>query len=330
MSGTFGKLVLPSLFVSGAVFAVLAAPLAIYGSEKVDAQISESIGISGATVQDFTVPYLGLSGLASLTLGTATAAIIGATASKKQAQAAEKQHLNAQVNFQNRERQLQDALLSDSSLATSGLRFFLDEQVSTIQTVRPEVAIAASLKVSQPQVSHSQSAELSTVASFAKAIVPVPVVTPQPMIAPQPMVVATSPIVQGFIVMNSSNLAVQPVKVPRATAQTATSPMNAAHGFLSFARLGQAVPPAAIAWAEETAERQTATQQIDALQGQLQGLIVQIEQLQMSLKVQPVSEPTSRIEVIEGDRPRPLVAAVSHRFQPFEHSWASVPQRVAS
>ena len=209
------------------------------------------------------------------------------------------------------------------SLVTSGLRFFLDEQVSTIQTIHPEVAIASSLPISHSPVTRLQAAELSTVASFTTAKI-----SPVPMVVPQPMVVATSPIAQGFIVMNSSNLAIQPVKVPRATAQTATSPMNAAHGFLSFARLGQAVPPAAIAWAEETTERQTATQQVDVLQGQLQGLIVQIEQLQMSLKAQPVAEPTSRIEVIAGDRP--LVAAVPHRFQPFEHSWASFPQRAVS
>ena len=317
MSGTFGKFVLPSLCVSGAVFAVLAAPLAIYGSEKVDVQVSESIGVSGATVQDFTVPYLSLSGLASLAFGSATAAMIGVGASKKQAQTAEQQHLNAQANFQNRERQLQDALLSESSLATSGLRFFLDEQVSAIQTVRSEETVATHLQVASLQDSSRQTAP-----SLAQAIVPVSIA------APQPIVVAMPPIAQGFIVMNSSNLAVQPVKVPRATAQAATSPMNAAHGFLSFARLGQAVPPAAIAWAEETAERQSATQQLDVLQLQLQGLMVQIEQLQISLKAQPVTEPTSRIEIIQGDRP--LVAATSHRFQPFEHSWASVPQRVAS
>ena len=316
MSGTFGKFVLPSLFVSGAVFAVLAAPLAIYGSEKVDVQVSESLGITGTTVQDLTAPYLGLSGLASLALGSATAAMIGVGASRKQAKAAEQQHLDAQTNFQNRERQLQDALLSESSLMTSGLRFFLDEPVSAIQTVRPEVAIASSLQISNLQVADLQVADLPMAPSFAQAIVPV---STAPV---QPIVVATAPIAQGFIVMNSSNLAVQPVKVPRATAQAATSPMNAAHGFLSFARLGQAVTPAAIAWAEETAERQTATQQLDVLQSQLQGLMVQIEQLQLSLKVQPVTEPTSRIEIIQDDRP--LVAATSHRFQPFEHSWARV------
>ncbi len=314
MSGTFGKVVLPSLFVSGAVFAVLAVPLAVYGTEKVDVQISKSIGITDATVQDFMVPYLGLSGLASLALGTATATMIGVGASKKQAQLVEQQYLDAQANFQNRERQLQDALLSESSLTRSGLRFFLDEEVSPIQMVPPEVATHLQVATSR-QVAHVQIAP-----SFAQAVVPVSIA------APQPMVVATAPIAQGFIVMNSSNLAVQPVKVPRATAQAATSPMNAAHGFLSFARLGQPVPPAAIAWAEETAEHQSATQQLDVLQLQLQGLMVQIEQIQMSLKTQPVAEPTSRIEIIQGDRS----AVTSHRFQPFEHSWASVPQRIAS
>ena len=314
MSGTFGKVVLPSLFVSGAVLAVLAAPLAIYGTEKVDVQISKSIGNTGATVQYFTAPYLGLSGLASLALGTATATMIGVGASKKQAQLVEQQYLDAQANFQNRERQLQDALLSESSLTRSGLRFFLDEQVSPIQMVPPEVATHLQVATSQ------QVAQVQIAPSFAKAVVPVSIA------APQPMVVATAPIAQGFIVMNSSNLAVQPVKVPRATAQAATSPMNAAHGFLSFARLGQPVPPAAIAWAEETAERQSATQQLDVLQLQLQRLMVQIEQIQMSLKTQPVAEPISRIEIIQGDRS----AVTSHRFQPLEHSWASVPQHIAS
>ena len=314
MSGTFGKVVLPSLFVSGAVFAVLAAPLAVYGTEKVDVQISKSIGITGATVQDFTAPYLGLSGLASLALGTATATMIGVGASKKQAQLVEQQYMDAQANFQNRERQLQDALLSESSLTRSGLRFFLDEEVSPIQMVPPEVATHLQVATSQ------QVAQVQIAPSFAQAVVPVSIA------APQPMFVATAPIAQGFIVMNSSNLAVQPVKVPRATAQAATSPMNAAHGFLSFARLGQPVPPAAIAWAEETAERQSATQQLDVLQLQLQGLMVQIEQIQMSLKTQPVAEPISRIEIIQGDRS----AVTSHRFQPLEHSWTSVPQRIAS
>ncbi len=318
MSGTFGKFVLPGLFVSGAVLAVFAAPLAIYGSEKVDVQISESLGVSGATVQDFTVPYLGLSGLASLAIGSATATMVGVGASRKQAQAAEQQYLNAQLNFQNRERQLQDALSSESSSMASDLSFFLDEQGSAIQTIRPEVTIATSLSVATSQ----QVANVQIAPSFVQAIVPVSIA------APQPIVFATPPTAQGFIVMNSSNLAVHPVKVPRATAQTATSPLTAAHGFLSFARLGQAVPPAAIAWAEETAERQSATQQLDVLQLQLQSVIVQIEQLQMSLKPQPVAEPTSRIQVIQGDRP--LVAATSHRLQPFEHSWASVPQRIAS
>jgi hypothetical protein len=313
MSGTFGKFVLPSLFASGAVFAVLAVPLAVYGSEKVDLQLSDSIGVTG-TVQDFTAPYLGLSGLASFAIGGATATGLSVVASRKQAQLAEKQYLEAQANFQDRERQLQEALLSESSLIKSGLSFFLDD-TQTEPQVSPSVAQSVIQVVprSQPMV--------------APAIVHAEMPAPQAPIAPltQPVVASVAP---GFTV-NTSNMSVQPVKVPRVTAQVATSPLHAAHGFMSFARGGQVVPPAAIAWAEELTTATQPTQQFEVLQGQLQDLMLQIEALQISLQTKAVEETYSaRIEVIQESRP--LVPETSHRFQPFEHSWASVPQRVAS
>ncbi len=319
MSGTFGKFVLPSLFISGAAFAVLAVPLAMYGSDKVDFQLSDSISVTG-TVQDFTAPYLGLSGLASLAVGGATATIAGVAASKKQATQAEQQYLAAQVNFQNRERQLQDALLSESSLMKSGLGFFLDEPLVGPQTVPSFPTIDRVVPVT-PTVAQSIAQ------TIAQAIVAVDL-DAQVIPAPQPTIMAQAqPAVLGFTV-NASNMGVQPVKVPRVTVQAATSPLHAAHGFMSFARGGQMVTPAAIAWAEEPTEHQTATQQLEVLQSQLKGLMSQIEQIQASLKAQPAAETTSRIEVIQGDRA--LAPATAHRFQPFEHSWSSVPQRVAS
>jgi hypothetical protein len=315
MSGTFGKFVLPSLFVSGAVFAVLAVPLAVYGSEKVDLQLSESIGVTG-TIQDFTAPYLGVSGLASLAVGGATAAIAGVTSSKKKAAKAEQEYLTAQANFQNRERQLQDALLSESSLVKSGLGFFLDDAQVTAPDAAPSFPVLAVAASAAPLLS--------------QPIVPVAVTAavPAPVVSTQPVIVASAqPEPLGFTV-NSSNMGVQPVKVPRVTAQAATSPLHAAHGFMSFSRAGRVITPAAIAWAEEPIEHQTATQQLDVLQGQLQGLMTQIEQIQVSLQTKAVVASPSRIEVIQADRP--LVAATTHRFQSLEHSWTSVPQRVAS
>ncbi len=321
MSGTFGKFVLPSLFASGAVFAVLAAPLAVYGSEKVDLQLSDSIGVTGI-VQDFTAPYLGLSGLASLAIGGATATALGVVASRKQASEAEQQYLEAQANFQNRERQLQEALLSESSLIKSGLSFFLDEtqpepQVTPSFPMASAQGLAQVVSLSQPMIAQVVNVEVPAAQSQ-------PVQVPQPVVAKVPQV----KVPQGFTV-NSSNMSVQPVKVPRVTAQVATSPLHAAHGFMSFARGGQVVPAAAIAWAEEPTLVVQPTQQLEALQGQLQDLMLQIEQIQVSLQTKAVVENHSaRIEVIQ--EPLPLVPATSHRFQPFEHSWASIPQRVAS
>jgi hypothetical protein len=314
MSGTFGKFVLPSVFVSGAVFAVLAVPLAVYGSEKVDLQLSESIGVTG-TIQDFTAPYLGVSGLASLAVGGATAAIVGVTSSKKKAAKAEQEYLTAQANFQNRERQLQDALFAESSLVKSGLGFFLDD----VQVAAPESAPESA--PSFPAVAAASGVPL------APSIVPVSV--PVPGVAPsQPVIVASAqPELLGFTV-NSSNMGVQPVKVPRVTAQAATSPLHAAHGFMSFSRAGRVITPAALAWAEDPIDHPTTTQQLDVLQGQLQGLMNQIEQIQVSLQTKAVVAPPSRIEVIQDDRS--LVTAMTHRVQPFEHSWTSVPHRVAS
>lgn len=316
MSGTFGKFILPSLFVSGAAFAVLAAPLAVYGSEKVDLQLSDSIGVTG-TVQDFTAPYLGLSGLASLAIGGTTAAIAGMKVSKKQAKKAEQEAFAAQVNFQNRERQLQDALLSESSLAKSGLSFFLDETVDC-----PEVAPSFPVVAAAPAPTLAQP--ISPVAVSAPVVPTLSV--PQPT-SPVAIVAQVQPAPLGFTV-HASSMGVQPVKVPRVTAQAATSPLHAAHGFMSFSRGGRVVTPAAIAWAEETIEQQTATQQLEVLQGQLQGLMHQIEQIQVSLQPSAVVAPTSRIEVIQDDRP--LVATTINRVQPFEHSWASIPQCLAS
>jgi hypothetical protein len=320
MSGTFGKFILPSLFASGAVFAVLAVPLAVYGSEKVDVQLSDSIGVTG-TVQDFTAPYLGLSGLASFAIGGATATGLSVVASRKQAQLAEKQYLEAQANFQHRERQLQEALLSESSLVKSGLSFFLDE-------TQTEPQVSPSFPGAQGAIQVVPLAQ----SMVAPAIVNAEVPTPQSQIGPltQPVVASVAP---GFTV-NASNVSVQPVKVPRVTAQVATSPLHAAHGFMSFARGGQVVPPAAIAWAEERTSVMQPTQQLEVLQGQLQDLMLQIETLQVSLQTKAVAEThgahtySTHIEVIQ--EPRPLVPASAHRFQPFEHSWASVPQRVAS
>jgi hypothetical protein len=299
MSGTFGKFVLPSLFASGAVFTALSLPLAVYGSEPVELQLTESIGVSGV-LKDLTAPYLGLSGLISLAVGGAGLTLMGVGQSKKQAATLQQQFLESQQALQNREAEIQSILMSDKGLANSGLSFFLDDVAPPVHNIPVASAVNA-----------------SPVAVAPIASVSVPALVPAAPV-PQPM---------NFSV-NSMTAGIQPVKVPQVTVQTSISPMPAAHGFLGFMRSGQSIPSAAIAWLEESEPLPQAIQLQD-LQSQLHSLMAQIEQLQSSLQLQAVPVAAARIEVItHSEMPKNNVTA--HRFQPLEHAWAGAPQRLAS
>jgi hypothetical protein len=301
MPGTFGKFVLPSLFASGAVFTALSLPLAVYGSERVEVPITESVGFSGL-LKDFTAPYLGLSGLISLAVGGVGLTLTGVGHSKRQAALLEQQHLEIQQALKGREAEIQSILMSDKALDNAGLSFFLDDVPSLPQSrgtehVAPVTAIAP----------------------------PVHVISVPTVVAPAIAAVDLQPM--NFSV-NATIAGIQPVKVPQVTVQTSISPMPAAHGFLGFMRSGQSVPSAAIAWLEESEPAPQAVQLQD-LQAQLHSLMAQIEQLQSSIQSQTAPAPVARIEVItQSEMPKNNVTA--HRFQPFEHAWAGAPQRLAS
>ncbi len=300
MPGTFGKFVLPSLFASGAVFTALSLPLAVYGSERVEFQITDNVGVSGV-LTDLTAPYLGLSGLISLAVGGAGLTLMGVGHSKKKAAALEQQYLESQEALKGREAEIQAILMSDKGLAHAGLSFFLDDV---------------------PSVAHSAGSETISTAS----IVPLHVVSVPAVATPAVAAVDSQPM--NFSV-NATIAGIQPVKVPQVTVQASISPMPAAHGFLGFMRSGQSIPSAAIAWLEESEPTVPQAIQLQNLQSQLYSLMTQIEQLQLSLQPQVVESPVSRIEVItQSEMPKNNVTA--HRFQPFEHAWAGAPQRIAS
>jgi len=296
MSGTIRKFVLPSFLASSAVFTALSLPLVVYGSEPIDSKLAEGLGISNAVViKDFATPYLGLTGLMSLAVGGVGLTLSGISHSKRQSSLLAAQFEASEQALKGREVEIKSLLMSDKGLDSTGLGFFLDD----LQPVTQVASTAAVVSVPQ---------EVFQVAPIA-AVSTVPV-------APTPS-----------FTVNTTVSAIQPVRVPQVTVQTSSSPMPAAHAYLGFTRSsGQAIPSATIAWLEQGEAEPTAAMQINDLQAQLQVLMVQIEQLQFSLKPQAAS--VSRIEVItQAETPKNTVA--SHRFQPFEHAWSSAPQRVA-
>jgi hypothetical protein len=304
MPGTFGKFVLPSLFASGAVFTALSLPLAVYGSERVEVPITESVGFSGV-LKDFTAPYLGLSGLVSLAVGGIGLTLTGVGHSKRRAAALEQQHLETQQALKGREAEIQSILMSDKALDNAGLSFFLDDVPSLPQSRGTE--------------------NVAPVAAIAPMhVVPVPSVM-APVMAPVMAAVDLQPM--NFSV-NATIAGIQPVKVPQVTVQTSISPMPAAHGFLGFMRSGQSVPSAAIAWLEEAEPVAPQAVQLQDLQTQLHSLMTQIEQLQSSIQSQTAPAPASIEVITQSEMAKNNVTA--HRFQPFEHAWAGAPQRLAS
>ena len=302
MPGTIRKFVLPSLLASSAVFTALSLPLVVYGSEPIDPKLAEGLGVSDAVViKDFAAPYLGLTGLVSLAVGGVGLTLSGIGHSKRQSSLLAAQFEASQQALKGREAEIQSLLMSDKGLHSAGLGFFLDDIQPVAQAT--SVVTTAAAVVSVPQ-------EMFQVAPAMVPSVAVATVTSTP----------------SFIV-NAMVSAIQPVRVPQVTVQTSSSPMPAAHGFLGFTRSsGQAIPSAAIEWLEQGITAPKAETQLSDLQAQLQVLMVQIEQLQSSLKPQTVS--ASRIEVItQAEIPKNTVA--SHRFQPFEHAWSGAAQRAA-
>ena len=300
MPGTIRKFVLPSLLASSAVFTALSFPLVVYGSEPIDPKLAEGLGVSDAVViKDFAAPYLGLTALVSLAVGGVGLTLSGIGHSKRQSSLLTAQFEASQQALKGREAEIQSLLMSDKGLNNTGLGFFLDD----IQPVAQASTAAAIVSVPQ---------EIFQVAPVMVASVAAPT-----------LAVTSTP---SFIV-NATVSAIQPVRVPQVTVQTSSSPMPAAHGFLGFTRSsGQAIPSAAIEWLEQGETEAKAETQLNDVQAQLQVLMLQIEQLQSSLKPQVVS--TSRIEVItQSETPKNTVA--SHRFQPFEHTWSGAAQRAA-
>ena len=327
MSGTFGKFVLPSLFASGAVFTALSLPLVVYGSERVDLQITNEVGVSGV-VKDFTAPYFGLSGLISLAVGGVGVTLAGISQSKKQAAVIEQQYLQSQQVQQGREAEIQAILSSDKALSSTGLNFFLDDTTPSIHAastpavmaVLPNPVIEKAVRPAVTMMSMANATSAAIVEPVAMSI------TPE---VPKPFSVSAS--IPG----------IQPVKVPQVTVQNSISPLPAAQGFLGFMRASQSIPSAALAWLEEDNQAPQAAVQLQDLQSQLNLLMGQIEQLQSSL--QPQAQPqaqyqaqhqatlvaATRVELRpQAEMPKNNVTA--HRFQPFEHAWSGAPQRIAS
>jgi hypothetical protein len=165
MSGSpLKKFILTPVVLSAAVFGVLTLPLALFGSKPVTIQLQQEPVFQGQ-LKDVATPYLGLVAAISLGAGIANVAVTGwQLSSRKSSQVEEQLSILAQ-NLKEKEELLDALKLSESRLEASGLRAFLDEEVTQSQVETTVVASPTTAEIVEPLVIMTQPIEPLTVAA---------------------------------------------------------------------------------------------------------------------------------------------------------------------
>lgn len=140
------KFVLPPVFISAAVFSVLALPLAIMGSKTVVIQLQEEPVFSGQ-LRDIATPYLGLASVLSAGAGVTTVTVTGWRQSASKSAQVEKQLSSLQQYLQKKEELLEELRLSESQLEVCGLSDFVNNNES-----EGSLTASAAMEVPQPVV----------------------------------------------------------------------------------------------------------------------------------------------------------------------------------
>ncbi len=163
-SSPIKKFVLTPVMLSVTAFAALTLPLAAFGSKPVTINIQQEPMFHGQ-LKDFAVPYLGLASAVSLGVGLASVAVTGWRTSSRKSSQIEAQLAGMAQNLKEKEAQLEALKLSESRLEASGLKAFLDEEVSPEQVLKtPEVSLDDK-PVVQPLVITAHPFEAQPVAS---------------------------------------------------------------------------------------------------------------------------------------------------------------------
>jgi hypothetical protein len=186
---SLAQLFVPAALTAGGVFSAFAVPLTLYGSQPLTIQLREERVFEGQ-LRDAATPYLAIAGILSLGTSLSVCAVFGWKRAAKDAEFAEAQLLAAEQHLKQKEAQLQDTLMSETYLADSGLKCFLDENVP----LNPA-----------PHVAKLDSSQLA-------AVVPTRAATPLPVPATQLHTTAPLHAAQAFLSFSRPAAATQPAQ----------------------------------------------------------------------------------------------------------------------
>lgn len=277
---SLGKFLVPATLAAGAIFSVLTAPLALFGSEPITIEMKESRVFEGS-LKEIAAPYLGLAGVLSLGMGVTGVALAGWRQSSRQSEQLDQQVSGMQHQLKEKESQLQEFLLTDKQLETSGLQFFLDDEASA---PRPQVAQAS--------------------VHVARSIVQTNTPVVQPVLFSVEPTATTS----------------QSETCPQVAVHTAVSPLQAAQSFLSFSRTGNPASASAIASSTQEAPVANGAEvaQISELQNQLQQILSQMEMLQ---NIAWTAQSTLEQRAAAADPAKAVLPQMEQRLQKLESQW---------
>lgn len=163
------KFVLPSILLSGAVFSALTLPLAVMGSEDVLIQLKDEPFFYGK-VKDIAAPYLGLATAISMGVAVSSVAVTGWRQSSRKSAQVEQQLFQTQENLHEKEVQLEQIKVSQPNLEASGLAGFIDEPISTPQTL---ASVDTSTILDSQRVPHSEQAYKKAASSSTSVLLPI-------------------------------------------------------------------------------------------------------------------------------------------------------------
>lgn len=283
---SFGKLIVPSLLTTGAVFTALSAPVVMFADTPLNIQQGNRAVYSG-TVRNAALPYLALAGTASVSLGVAVVASAGWRKAAKRADDLS-ETLESQADRRaERQAHLEAALASENYLKKSGLDFFLEDGELT-----PFVPEAMPLNQSRLPV--EASASMSVDRRSARSIVLPEVPAEVPVTLPVHAAPRTAELADQLAWLEADEVPVLPSPL---VASPSPAPLPSAQGFYGFTRethvppktLLQTVAPSATASSAMTVQDQQTIAQINSLQNQLQTVVSQIDALRSQLPVQGVA-----------------------------------------
>jgi hypothetical protein len=200
----FKKILLPTVVISGTLFASFMLLLALQGSKPVKIQ-TESQEIFYGELKDIVSPGVGAA--FSLGLGLAGAVLWGLQKSLDQSSNLEKQLSNLQKEIAEKESQIQALKLSPSNPTLSQLKWFLEENESKAQATT-----AAVNTIARPQAAPPVSTPVST--KTAETTISQTVTKP--------------------LVITNTEYESQPITVKQLSVQTATSTFPSAQSALGL------------------------------------------------------------------------------------------------